>query len=215
MVERRGESGRPRTAVDSNLRDTEVLPKGEEARSIYLQGQPLFDNVRWEDAMAAWEALRNPELKSELRANPAYDKGVACYKLRRFADAPGLYKAALAIFRQTGDPRSEAQIYNNFGRLHTGRGEWQRAVDDIQQSLRIKEELGEEPGKAYTCNDLGLLYSRRAEWEKAGKWCEAALSIRRKLHDAGVMVLTLTAPGETCRRRGMWQEALPIYQEIL
>ena len=56
-------------------------------------------------------------------------------------------------------------------KLHK-KGEWDKALEFYEKSLKIYQKLGDKQGISSSYNNLGLLYKDKGEWDKALEFYE-------------------------------------------
>jgi class 3 adenylate cyclase/tetratricopeptide (TPR) repeat protein len=120
------------------------------------------------------EALQEGEEIGELRAQAR-----ACYTLdwalfeQGRTDELGYSSRALKIYRQLGDPESEARVLNNLGGFAYWQGRWEEAVDLYRQAGVCCERSGNAPEAANTAANVGEIRSDQ------GRLGEAEVSLQR------------------------------------
>ena len=91
--------------------------------------------------------------------------------------------------------------------MYANKGEWNKAIEYYEKSLRTKEKLGDVHGIAQTYNNLGLVYANKGEWNKAIEYYEKSLETFEKLGDKQGMSITLNNLGEVSLKNGNWEKA--------
>jgi tetratricopeptide (TPR) repeat protein len=76
-----------------------------------------------------------------------------------------------------------AQTYNNMGLVYQARGEWDKALEFYQKSLKIKEQVGDIHGMALTLGNIGFLKIKQGRFEEAVKPLEQAIDIFKQVGD--------------------------------
>ena len=91
------------------------------------------------------------------------------------------------------DARETAAILHNFGYLIQNRGEYEKALEYYDRSLKIAEELGNRSGIASSLGQIGKLLVDVGRYNEAFKNFLSALSIFIELQspDAGIVVNSL------------------------
>jgi tetratricopeptide (TPR) repeat protein len=62
----------------------------------------------------------------------------------------------LEIKRKTGDRNGEANSLGNLGNIYYSLGQYQQAIQFLQQQLEITKEIGDRNGEAASLHNLGL-----------------------------------------------------------
>ncbi|MFM6658109.1 MAG: tetratricopeptide repeat protein, partial [Microcystis panniformis] len=86
--------------------------------------------------------------------------GNAYNSLGEYQKAIEFHQQSLAITREIGDRKGEANSYNNLGNVYDSLGEYQKAIEFYQQSLAITREIGDRGGEANAWFNLGLTYDK-------------------------------------------------------
>jgi tetratricopeptide (TPR) repeat protein len=139
--------------------------------------------------------------------------------LANLTAALGNYERVVSIARETGDRSYEAVALNNIGLMHDRRGDWQRALNYLEQALPIARELGIT--EATTLNNIGLVYDHQGDQEAALDYFWQALSIHRERGNRPGEATTLVNIGMAHYNRGngdvaiaSYALALPIFIEV-
>jgi tetratricopeptide (TPR) repeat protein len=112
------------------------------------------------------------ELRAEARA--CYTLDWALFEQGRAAEL-GYSSRALAIYRELGDPESEARVLNNLGGFAYWQGRWEEAVDLYLQAGACCERSGNAAEAANAAANVGEIRSDQ------GRLDEAETSLRRAL----------------------------------
>jgi len=103
-----------------------------------------------------------------------------------FDEARAIYDAALALSRQLGDIRSEAECLNNRGVSFRRQALYQEALDDLRPALDLWRKLPVQTGFAASLNNLALLETDLGEYQSAlGHYAEARGLLARLGNETG------------------------------
>ena len=111
-------------------------------------------------------------------------------------DASSDIDEALQIARKIGSAPDQAWACYALGMLHTLHGNFGRALEVIQNGLRISTEIGHREFEVACQSDLGLLYAELFVADQAQEQLEEALTVARELNSA---TMTHLACGELAR----------------
>lgn len=124
-------------------------------------------------------------------ANAGKDKLAQAIALQRLGNidlgtdddsAEQYYSESMSLKVEIGDLDGQAEIHNNLGIIYSDRGEFDRARDEYERGLTLREEIGSEDWKKLPLiTNLGILYARQHNWEKAREYSERALRISEDL----------------------------------
>jgi CHAT domain-containing protein len=87
------------------------------------------------------------------------------------------YQRALALAREAGNSRTEAQTLEFIGRNYYQLGDIPKALESIQKALTMHHAAGNPNGEADSLANLGVIYYRNGETEKALDLLNKAMAI--------------------------------------
>ncbi|MBI2922081.1 MAG: tetratricopeptide repeat protein [Planctomycetes bacterium] len=109
-----------------------------------------------------------------LRAEAAWCRGSALFRLGRLADALKAYEAAgaaAALPRAPGEPAPErdfpARLENALGLIRLYDGRYPEAQAHLENALRLQRELGSRRGVMVTLSNIGIIRNRLGDYEGA------------------------------------------------
>jgi tetratricopeptide (TPR) repeat protein len=108
-----------------------------------------------------------------------------------------------------------AAILHNFGNLIQARGNYEKALEYYNRSLKIAEELNNRSGVATCLLQIGVIYQARGDHEKALEYHERALKIEEELDERLGIAVSLHGIGITYQARGDYEQALEYYERSL
>lgn len=76
-----------------------------------------------------------------LIASPLMNWGTALFNLERYDEALQKWQEALPINKALGDISSVAMLHNNIGELYAVKGEFNKSLEHLRRSLKLKTEL--------------------------------------------------------------------------
>ena len=133
----------------------------------------------------------------------------------------GHWERALEAWESLKDERAyfarglEQVLVIHLSILYKDKGEWDKAIECFQDSLKILEKADDKQGMATILNNRGFLYKDKGEWKKAEEDFERA---RRKLETIGDergMAISLKNLGLLYKDQGMWDEAVERFRSSL
>ena len=149
--------------------------------------------VLWLGTTAAAQSprLKNIELCNDVRRASPDSQMSAC-------------TALIDAGRQSGDsPRLLAIAHNNRGNVYTGNGEYDRAIRDYDQSIKI------DPKNAKSFNNRGVAYQKKGEHDRAIEDFDEAIKL-----DSGY-ASPFVNRAESHRNKGDYQRAVRDYDEAI
>jgi len=109
----------------------------------------------------------------------------------------------------------KAGILHHLGITAYSVGEYEKAVSNYEESLKIKEELGDKRGIAITLHQIGMVHHVKGEYEKAVSNYEESLKIKEELGDKRGIASTLHQIGMVHHDKGEYEKAVSNYEESL
>ncbi|MCF1183221.1 tetratricopeptide repeat protein [Marichromatium gracile] len=131
----------------------------------------------------------------------------------------GLYATLLndwlPTIRQSQDPATRAEALGQTGkqRLHTG--DYETALNDLQQSLAIQQEIGDRPSEGTTLNNISQIFKARGDYETALSYLKQALAIWQEIGDRSGEGTTLNNISQIYDARGDLDTALSYLKQSL
>ena len=103
----------------------------------------------------------------------------------------------------------------NLSILYKDKGEWKKAIESLEESLKILETKGDERGMIPILNNRGFLYKDRADSSKAQDDFQRALAIAKEIEDECGKAISLKNLGILCKDNKKWDEALEHFRGSL
>jgi tetratricopeptide (TPR) repeat protein len=86
------------------------------------------------------------------------------------------FEKALSLSRQTGNRRRKGTSLNNISQIYDARGDYDKALDFLKQSLAIRQEIGDLAGFCASTINMGHMHWQREEQQEAlNAWVGAYL----------------------------------------
>ncbi|MFG6094033.1 CHAT domain-containing protein [Leptothoe sp. ISB3NOV94-8A] len=164
-----------------------------------------------------------------LEAKDRLQAGDVHFNRSEFQDALALWEESLTLFR-TDDVRTnfsqdsrqgESTSLGNLGSVYASSGEYERAIDFLQRSLKIEQEIGNRRGEANSLGNLGTVYYALGKYERAISFLQQSLDIAKNIGERdceafslGNLGLVYNALGEYSRAIELFQQSLEIAKEI-
>jgi tetratricopeptide (TPR) repeat protein len=187
------------------------------------------------ERLAAWK--HNPVSKPLLRlalvlsrlkgrrcspqaAQLLYDSGVLLYEQCRYREAARKLRDAADLFSELDDRQHQALALMDLGNCENASGNYDLAIQNLSQSLRLWEQISEHQREDNTwrlLNNLCVSYSEKDDLETAEFYCRRALQNRetrlgRKNAQAATCLLNLA---DIRRKQKRFGEAEELASEAL
>jgi predicted ATPase/class 3 adenylate cyclase len=165
--------------------------------TLWWQGQIPEMGRRYEEALALWESIGDEQEIANAHYNASFQHAVPRGASRPDVPADneriGLahVEAALAMYRQIGNRRGEANALWALGNYHYFHESPGDGVDQFQQALDIFREVGDRTMEAWSLHMLGTSQLRHGELVEARASIEHAIRHFVAAGDAAGITLTL------------------------
>ena len=72
-------------------------------------------------------------------------------------------------------------VKNSFGNISHDKGDYDKALDYYNSSLKIQKEFGHKRGMGNSLNNIGLVYQDTGDYKQAEEYLEQSLDIKRNI----------------------------------
>jgi tetratricopeptide (TPR) repeat protein len=117
--------------------------------------------------------------------------------------------------QQSGDYQDEGWCLNSLGSTCERRGEYEKALDYYQQSLKIHSELGDRQGEGAILNNIAAIYHDHGKHDEALVKYKQSLTICREVGDREGEGVTLNNIAGVYHDKGDYRQALHYYEQCL
>ncbi|WP_022855675.1 tetratricopeptide repeat protein [Thermodesulfobacterium thermophilum] len=155
----------------------------------------------------ALESFKKAERESRTKEELAvvYNwMGMAYDKKGLLDEALLYYSKDLHLSKELGDKRGEAASLNNIAGIYRRKGEYQKALEYYNESLRLKTD---EKEKAVTYNNIATLYSDLGDYKKAVEHYKKSLEIDERYGNYHGYAATLLNLGNIYRKMKDYKQA--------
>ncbi|MEI1376940.1 tetratricopeptide repeat protein, partial [Nostoc sp.] len=101
------------------------------------------------------------------------------------------------------------------GNTYNSLGQYQRAIEFLQQSLEIKREIGDRDGEGVSLGNLGNAYNLLGQYQRAIEFYQQSLEIKREIGDRNGEGKSLGSLGNAYNSLGQYQRAIEFLQQSL
>lgn len=196
-----------RAAIDCGLRGARLLADfpvnkrfGRNQVILSKAYQALGDlrnaEIRGRDALASYRRAGDTEGQIDALNELAHIAFVRC----DHQGASGFLADAIAML--SDNPRKQAQLTGNLGRVRILLGQWAQAESDLRSALAHNQAHHEEIPEALNLLSLGYLHMRRREFLQAGRELDKAIVLITRLELKRERVIYLEYAGELALERG-------------
>ncbi|HEX8127983.1 MAG TPA: tetratricopeptide repeat protein, partial [Pyrinomonadaceae bacterium] len=113
------------------------------------------------------------------------------------------------------DAEGTGAILHNFGYLIQSRGDYEKALEYYNRSLKIKEEIGNRLGIANSLHQIGNIHYLRGDYDKALEYYDRSLKMAEELGDQSGIAGSIHQIGLIHENRGDYDKALEYYDRSL
>jgi len=194
----------------------EVLPhtSGVERARIHRRRAEMYVNkTDYEHAME--EVKAGIELAQNSRAELGRLHSLEGWIYERKGDynlAIECEEKALGLLK---DEKDIANAYNRIGVCFWYRGEYDKALEYLQKSLKINEKIGNIRGMAHSYNNIGLVYDDKGSPEIALEYYQKALKIYERIGDVQGIGTVYNNIGVIHNGMGEYSKAMEFYKKSL
>ena len=142
-----------------------------------------------------------------LLASSELDQARALHREGRLREALEAYAVAIAVIGET-DPSSIAAARNNACVIRIGFAEYEEALAECSESVRLRRELDDDRRLSRALNNLGIIQQNLGQFAAANIAFEEALRINRTLDDPESQVINLSNLGTLEAIEGRYAKAL-------
>ncbi|MEH2297642.1 MAG: tetratricopeptide repeat protein, partial [Nostoc sp.] len=153
--------------------------------------------------------------------NSAFNALQVCFK---FLFLRGDYTVLVELYRQLVSKWKEIGNRENWnyraslsslGNLYASLGQYQRAIEFLQQSLEISREIGDRNGEGASLNNLSNAYDSLEQYQRAIEFLQQSLEISTEIGDRNSEGNSLGNLGNTYNSLGQYQRAIEFLQQSL
>jgi membrane protease YdiL (CAAX protease family) len=151
----------------------------------------------------------------KMDAKMAFDLGNTSYGQGRLEEAISYYKKAVSLFKNTNDPRREADALLGIGDSYISLNKPEEAQKYYNSSLNLYNAAADITGEGYALTGLGIVFERYKNYEEAREYYEKSIKKFQKAGDykrAG-MVSNLIA--NTFELQDAFEDAVMDYKRSL
>jgi tetratricopeptide (TPR) repeat protein len=158
------------------------------------------------------------------------DAGGTVWSCDNFLRLRGYYPTLVDLYSQlhqdwqptTEERQDYGAVCNNLGSVYRSLGQYEEALNVLQQSLEIQREIrvaestkSDHSGEANSLNNLGNVYYSLGKYEEALNFYQQSLAIQREIDDIQGEANSLGNLGNVHQSLGEYQKALKYNQQSL
>jgi tetratricopeptide (TPR) repeat protein len=113
------------------------------------------------------------------------------------------------------DADVNAVLLHNFGNLVMNRGDYDKALECYERSLKVSEEVGNRSGVASSLTQIGRIHQERGDYDEALEYYERSLKIFEELGNRPSVAIPLHQIGNIHYLQGDYDKALGYYDRSL
>jgi tetratricopeptide (TPR) repeat protein len=122
-------------------------------------------------------------------------------------------REALAAAEKLGVSEVAVVYLNNLGNASFDLGEYQQAVDYLEQALHVAQNSDNRSGEGSVFGSLGRVFSEVGEYQEAIEFYNQSLEIFQELQDEANQLLALGSLGIAYKSIGDYAKAMDYYEE--
>ncbi|MGF1936576.1 MAG: tetratricopeptide repeat protein [Nostoc sp. ChiQUE02] len=128
-----------------------------------------------------------------------------------------LYGQLIAAWGKTGERenRNYRAALNNLGVAYNYQGQYERAIQFLEQSLEIAREIDDRNTEGLPLVNLGVAYNYQGQYERAIQFLQQSLKIAREIGDRNTEGLSLMNLGNAYDYQRQYERAIQFLQQSL
>jgi tetratricopeptide (TPR) repeat protein len=132
-----------------------------------------------------------------------------------YTDQVDLWGQLIAAWEKTGERENwNYQVaLNNLGLVYNYLGQYERAINFLQQSKQIASEIGDRNSEGKSLMNLGLAYLYQGQYQQAIELFQQSLQIATEIGDRNTEGLGLMNLGLAYFSLGQYQQAIEFFQQ--
>ncbi|MEA5478360.1 CHAT domain-containing protein [Pseudanabaena galeata UHCC 0370] len=134
---------------------------------------------------------------------------------QKFQEALLACQVAFEDFKKTDNLRGQGLALNNIGFTYNALDQYQKAIDNLQQSLKIAREIKDRLGEVPSLVNLGLAYDSLGKYDKSIEFHLQSLAIAREIKNRLGEGASLANLGIAYRSLGKYDKAIEFYLQSL
>lgn len=191
-----------------------------ELKERFLNAMFLMENEKHIDAIAEFENILRECFTISITEKMAIllNIGNAYYFLNRYDDAINYYISLLKLSEKINDKSAilgKADALGSIGLIYCNKGELNKSLDCLEESLKFHREFGCLSGEASALNIIANAYQQKGETEKALKRYEESLKIHRKIGNRLGMANQIGSIGVIYGQKGEFDKSLKCLKKAL
>ncbi len=156
--------------------------------------------------LIAWFGWISVSGAGALRASSELDEARALHREGRLREALAAYAVAIAVIGET-DPSEIAAARNNACVIRIGFAEYEQALEECSEAVRLRRQLDDPRRLARALNNLGIIQQNLGEFDAASQAFLEALQINSSRDDPESQVINLSNLGTLESIEGRYAEA--------
>ena len=129
------------------------------------------------------QVLENLPVTQEEKGYFFFHVGFILVKFSYFSLAASSWNHALEYFLENKDRYGESECYANLGIAYRSLGDFRKAIEYHEKSLKIKKDIGDRYGESECYANLGIAYDSLGDFRKAIEYHEKSLKIKKDIGD--------------------------------
>jgi tetratricopeptide (TPR) repeat protein len=148
-------------------------------------------------------------------AKSPLEEAQALQQQGKLKEAHSQFHAAAEAFRVSGDQRNLAAALSAAGDISVSLGDYQHALHDAEQSVKLRQSLHDDAGLAVDFNTLGMANQHLGNYGAAVENYRESLKINRALGNVVGEIGRLNNIGNIHYFQGRYMDALEVYESAL
>lgn len=142
-------------------------------------------------------------------------RGELLNKKKDFYKALKFYNECLNVAKEKGDKRTEIQVLNNIGFIHTGLENYNKALEFLVLGLKKAEEICDFESKSMIFNNIGIIHFRKGNIQKSIWNYSKAIALALEIKARYVLWESYFGLGKCYEKQRIFSMALAYYKKAV
>ncbi len=142
-------------------------------------------------------------------------KGWALMREKGYEEASSLFNEERKSAEEIQDDWELAQAFHNLGTISWFKGDYRKAIIELENALELRRSIGDVKGESDTLNNLGTVYYDDGDLDRSMYYHSKSLEIEEKIGNKHGIAMSLNNIGVIFKNKGRLKDALNYYNKSL
>ncbi|HET6990216.1 MAG TPA: tetratricopeptide repeat protein, partial [Bacteroidia bacterium] len=205
----------PIQELESNLKSALTDPERMDLMLQLIQLVRNNDPVKAENYCNELLALAEKNENSFFRAGALRFLGTLAEQKTDYPKAIRYNLEAKTLYTELNLPSDIVSCNNQLGKTYANLGDYSKAIDFFDESLRLSSTIEDKASEAGTLNALSVLYQRSGNSEKAEELALKSIVLSEKSGNKRLWAISKINLGNAYGVRMEWDKAISVWEESI